>query len=414
MTLRIIVECHMCHTRYILKCQRDYSMNEGDAPIRIGCKNCGHTIRGKIGISGIIFDEDRFIDDNLLMNEADCIGISAELPIVKDLFYFKTQIFSSGPYMALLPSFTFEQIGTHSIRIKYLVNFSTHELVKLKNIYSVAKRGNADAFNTYAKKEFGMSEGSEVNSIDMYTDVLAILGQVFKIIVSLEYHNIFTQTSILPIINAIKSSSTVKLENLRMEIEENVSLEDEFTKGLDLCFSFLDKLTSFYPVMLLLNMDDFSKEFKDKCYLSTTEYDDVKHLFAENFEFLSRMSVLFVGIDNMKERSDYDAFPMSPLSWNLAKYRDLDNGQKNKILVNFPVLDKYFARTLDNQIRNGINHEKIQYDSVSQIITYNPFIKRPKDSKDIALIDFCFIILQQSIKVYESICVLDAFLRKTR
>lgn len=38
MTITFIVECDVCHHKYVLKCQCDHVMNHGSMPIRVGCK----------------------------------------------------------------------------------------------------------------------------------------------------------------------------------------------------------------------------------------------------------------------------------------------------------------------------------------------------------------------------------------
>ena len=88
----------------------------------------------------------------------------------------------------------------------------------------------------------------------------------------------------------------------------------------------------------------------------------------------------------------------------------LDNGKKKEKIELHPFLSAYFLKTIDNQIRNGIGHLKTTYDPIQQLITYYPFKgSNTHVSKTIYLIDFCFIIYQQTLKVLDSLIVLNHF-----
>ena len=412
MTIRIPIECSICHTKYILRCQCDHVMNMGEAPIRVGCKNCRKIIRGKIGAEKYSFEEEQIVNSDSLFDPAESIGVSTELPITKGLYYQPTSIALLGPYMELLSYFDQTKIKNHSLRINSLVNDLIPSLPKIENLYNVSKSGNISAFNQYAEKEFSMKREENVTSdLEMIDGVINLIGHVFSVIKSKEYQVKYTNACILPLMDTLSNTSTQTLKLMRTEIETKVLLENEVSTGINLCINFLKRITSLYPLMLLLENEDFTEEHNGELFLSTTEYGEIKTLFADNFEFLSRMSILIVGLQNIKDRNDYNQFPTS---CDFAKYVEMDNGLKNKQIPNYPNLDKYYLRTLDNQIRNGINHVKTDYDSFTQIIKYYPFAKRPTDFLQISLIDFSFIILQQNIKVYESLCVLADFLSKTK
>lgn len=64
--------------------------------------------------------------------------------------------------------------------------------------------------------------------------------------------------------------------------------------------------------------------------------------------------------------------------WNLIKYCELENGIKNKQIIKIQILNDYYLRSLDNQIRNGNNHVKTNYKADEQIITFYPSVKEAK------------------------------------
>jgi len=87
MTVKFIVECDVCHSKYVFKCQCDHVMNNGEMPIRIGCKNCGNLIKGGISRTDIHLDTGRQITSTNLIEPYPMVGISTELPICKECYF---------------------------------------------------------------------------------------------------------------------------------------------------------------------------------------------------------------------------------------------------------------------------------------------------------------------------------------
>ena len=110
--------------------------------------------------------------------------------------------------------------------------------------------------------------------------------------------------------------------------------------------------------------------------------------------------MLFVGLENLKTRGDYNKLDTKK---PLADYCKKTNGKKSEYISTHSWLKDYYLRTLDNKIRNGIDHAKTKYNAYSQIVEYYPNVNKPNEKQEIALVDFTFIILQQAIKLVESL-----------
>ncbi|MEO0797522.1 MAG: hypothetical protein AAFX93_20425 [Verrucomicrobiota bacterium] len=115
---------------------------------------------------------------------------------------------------------------------------------------------------------------------------------------------------------------------------------------------------------------------------------------------MNRQLVLVAGIGNLVERGDHNAFLartskngklVSPPSLN--KYADVALGNKLQDLDSrWHAVDPL---ALDNELRNAIAHNKIDYDELSQTITYFPKLEgmEREQRREIQLLDYMHRLL---------------------
>lgn len=115
---------------------------------------------------------------------------------------------------------------------------------------------------------------------------------------------------------------------LDLELSKHYSLDDEFIRGMELLINYLEKSKEFIPITLLAYKDDFSYKYGTEFGITTTEYNEIKTLYSENFEFLSRLSSLLFRLINILDNGDHDIFDPSVNCPNLNGYMTLDNGLK--------------------------------------------------------------------------------------
>lgn len=117
------------------------------------------------------------------------------------------------------------------------------------------------------------------------------------------------------------------------------------------------------------------KENANKC-ISTCSFSDIKTFYQDGYESLLTLLFIPVCLDNFVVRGDFQTFDTSYDDANhgrgirnCTQYRKLDNGTRvNKMNRNEPyqnVVDIPANRLL----RNGIGHNNIKYDGVSQEVT---------------------------------------------
>jgi hypothetical protein len=131
--------------------------------------------------------------------------------------------------------------------------------------------------------------------------------------------------------------------------------------------------------------------------VSAHDFKTYKDLYKDLCEVLGRQLVLVAGINNIIHRNSHDAFALpkdgAPLS-SLDKFANKTLSEKLKYLDDcWFLLDK---DVLVAGVRNAIAHHTVQYDEVSQVITYFPEKEGVRQEKgdEMTFLAFMRLILQ--------------------
>lgn len=407
MTISEIVECSVCHSKYNFKILCDHVMNHRDMPIRIGCHNCGNLMSGSISKIGITMTNALVThEESSLLQPYPCVGISLELPIVKEC-YFKTGSIVNN--VLLVPVYVGPKaIDKHGLKMKNLEGSFYSKFNNLEILHNIKVGGNMAVFDQFAKEHFDKDDNDITDTPNkMRLGFVNLYEQLFRHIRSHSYTMQFCHTYLDPLFEEVRKLTPKERNDINTTISAYMDLQRDYDEAIKLLLDFWKKRAHFYPVMLLLETGEFNKDYAGELYLSTVDYEEIKELYANLFELLSRFSMYMVALENKQVRGDFDLLSDGkPLSTFCSK----TNGNKSEFINSSCTLNGYYLRTLDNKIRNGIDHAKTTCDGRTQIISYFPNIKNPNDKKEIALIDFTYIILQQAMKLSESMLVVSSFL----
>lgn len=407
MTISTIVECAVCSSKYNFKVLCDHVMNHREMPIRIGCHNCGNLMSGTILKNQFNLNRANILQEqSSLLRPYPCVGISLELPIVKECYFQKGMIVNN----VLLVPFCVGQEATerHGQKMKTIEGVYYPKFEELNILYNIKNSGNFNVFNQYAKEHFERDESEVTDTPNkMRLGFVNLYKQLFKHIRSHSYTTQFCNTYLDKLMVEVRGLSSQERTDINTLIASYMDVERDYDEAIKVLLNFWNKRAHFYPVMLLLETGNFTKEYAGDLYLSTVDYEEIKELYANLFELLSRFSIYMVALENKQLRGDFDLLSNGK---QLSTYCKMTNGNKSEFIDASSTLGGYYLRTLDNKIRNGIDHAKTFYDNKTQIISYYPNIKDPQDKREIALIDFAYIILQQAMKLSESMIVVSSFL----
>lgn len=412
MVIARTIECPICNKKYLLRQQVDYT-NKFEIPIRFSCK-CGFLFKGHFSAEnnehgGIAYFEES-TSEAYQEGTDSSIALSSDLPIAKNLLYNPEIRGFFSPFFGANSTFGDISMGLHVRGFMSLLDFLHSNTEAYHHIISIYKQGNISALNSIINKSFpGYLQDEIIDINQARTAILNLLIKPFSLIISPNYNKQFPskiKAEITDSMPALKSHFNL----LEVELNKYYDIDDEFIRGFELLLNFLDRSKHFVPIFLLSYSDDFTVEYGNDYGAVTVTYDEIKNLYSENFEFLSRLSSLLFGLINLKERGDFNTFDIAIGLSDINQYMALDNGKKKEKIELHPFLNAYYLKTVDNQVRNGIGHLKTTYDPIQQIVTYYPFKgNKTHVSKTIHLIDLCFIIYQQTLKVLDSLIVLNHF-----
>lgn len=151
---------------------------------------------------------------------------------------------------------------------------------------------------------------------------------------------------------------------------------------------------------LFLDVDSTYAAEKTAMRVSSQDFIEYREVYKDMAEVLSRQLVLAAGMTNLIERGDHNAFAMrtsksgkqlSPNSLN--EYADMALGSKLQDLDSGWHTINPLAH--DNELRNAIAHNKIDYDEVTQLITYYPKLEglERQKKREIQLLDYMHRLL---------------------
>lgn len=406
--------CPICERKYLLRQQVDYSQGY-EVPIRFHCK-CGYLFKGNSGddqtatIASFKEKKERPYQENT----DSYISLSSDFPIPKTMLYNPARNLDFSPFFKCSSTFGIEKVMDHCQNFQKLLIWHHNYYDKLESIINIYERKDLTAFNNYLNQEFSNKKFQTVKTEkEARNNILLLLNDPFNTIITPQYLKIYA-SNIIEQSNDIIINNHSQIREMRIILDKHYELRSEILSGYHLLLNYLGKAKQFIPVMLLCNTEDYNKKYGDEFGIVTTTFDEVKHFYSENFEYISRLSSVVFGLYNMLEK-DQDGFVYKPLDYNILEdYIALDNGRKKDKIATNTILDTFFGRTMDNQIRNGIGHYKTHYDQIKQLITYYPYKgKKGKEGKEIYLIDFCFLIIRQISTVYILMMLLFRFMDAT-
>ena len=108
-----------------------------------------------------------------------------------------------------------------------------------------------------------------------------------------------------------------------------------------------------------------------------SSFDSVKQFYLDAYEALGNLLVIPVALNNIKYRSDINA--MNPIEKNvnsLEDYIKLTKASRYHFCLDSEVYTGFLKTLVNAKLRNAIDHNDVEYNSVDQLITYIP---NPKD-----------------------------------
>lgn len=419
MNINLSVQCNNCSN--LTNCRVGMS-NRDIQPIKFACKNCGSLIgldfkvkggtdldtkavrailegqaprdvRVNQGVSYKIRGAREVPIEGAFHPKVDFVDLHLDFPVV-----FGEYVMGRTPFLEASARAGAEQAVFHRNRLQ-LINYQFKKYPKVANLIRMYVKGFYGPFQKAARLHF---------QIDVKSSKMEDINAALYTVVS---------RFILPFTLPDDSSALVKyytktvIELVGKHKEPMAAFLQDVVDTKFLAHLQHDCLKLYKPIFeaelplrpaLFLDVDPTYASGTIAMRVSSQDFEEYKEVYKDLSEVLNRQLVLVAGINNLVKRGDHNTFAMgvrvtksgkelAPSS--LGKYADVSLG--NKML---DLDDPWYAINLDavdNELRNAIAHNKIEYDDVSQTITYYPKLEGMAWEKkyQIQLLDYMWRML---------------------
>ncbi len=254
----------------------------------------------------------------------------------------------------------------HSERLNQLNHF--HDRAdEVRSIIRLYKGKNKQLFKKRVSQFLGADEGPSLEPQDINTSLYSFISFVFLPFVNFE--------GIEELVEGF-TNLTVGLHSRQFSTFVGELVSSGFLSNLQSdCLKLYPEIyDAEMPLRAALYLDLIKKEegTKTAARISTKDFMSYKDLYKDIVEVLGRQLILVAGINNVIHRKDHNKFKVingGALS-SLEKFAAKTLSEKFKCLDDcWYAIDK---SVVDAGVRNSIAHNNVQYDEISQVVTYFP------------------------------------------
>lgn len=385
MVNNVFVQCNACKMKINLRAQIGFF----DIPFHVHCPKCHSTIYGKI-----------FVEDNSInVENADIIQceddefysveLSAEFPTRK-VVHKKIADVELSPYMR---NHVFYGSDENAIKqtqeTMYFANFVKSGLSEMKQSFELFWNNQDKILFTKIKdiiKQYPHIPFSEVNNnFDAAVALHQLLLTTTGISIIIGGDSLGEYTEIGKLVIGSKNHFTQIIDFI---INVKIDFNSIETKGFKLIELFAKIYEQLIPVIALKNGDCLENVDKKQYGIMTANFDVLTDFYAKSYEWIFDNLKIIVGLNNIFVRND------SAKCVNGKTYQDFIRESNGNKMKNGYIHEKEpFSRpisSLNNRVRNAIQHFDSDIDYETQLITFNDRNK----SVDLYLIDFVDLCIE--------------------
>lgn len=404
MVIGIYIKCDLCDTIFKLRFQMDDSYKTYDLPIYVECPDCGNKFTCRLNKKMEIFPmKYRAADTGKPSYD---ISYSPQLPILEELYYNQSSLFSLTPFLALGLPFQMENIKKHEYIMHRLLAGVFPQRKLFSSLLPVMKNGNEKAFK---KQMLNICEITQterkINSVqdclDTYNDLVYTACRVLS---SEEYSN-----RCLPLVKrfstVIEAKTKEELKCFCNYLKPFLSLSKWRWEAWDYVGKFMDCVEQYFQAMFYTSIGDFDIPHQPHCCIMSIDPEKVKNDYCASYKRLSDCLTFLLGLNNWDKMGDYNVFTNASGAMkgivSLAMFHKVPEGLKMDKLFDENDMIDFLCGGLDNRVRNGYGHQKDKYKPNSQLVEF--YYKSNDDIThfDVMLIDVCYMTFINTLHIME-------------
>lgn len=367
MTYNIFVKCDVCGSISDLKWQvGELSKNI----FRICCGKCKTLIECEVttnnGSFNYEFKNAKEIDAKLDSKCDYIVPISSE--ILTEKMREGKEMFKPTPFINIVSSVGFEKFSDFSYRFLRGVERIEKWKAKCDRLNDLYINKEFNYLRQMIKKDFNINI-KKSNIKNVCKEKYNIDFNFYESFTNKTSYSIFKE-KVLKKYKKIKAINKSDYEKLLEFLKNDI---DNYEKRIrDTLNIFINNYNYFIPVLLLDNVNENKKnEIYRKYSITTVHFEDVRNMYLRIYENVIETSTIFIGLNNIIYRNEYDKIDDTVIEnkSTIQQYKKMSKGNKIKYILKNEFFNMIIPN-FDNDIRNAIGHEDVEYDAFNQKLIY--------------------------------------------
>lgn len=393
------IKCQVCGAITRIRLQVGFLEHH---PINVACGRCRTSLDGNVligqqtpGLKYCFKNADEVQGDN----SDYVVECSGEFPTLKPHIDDMNKRMRLTPFLRFSMHDGFEEFKS----IISKLNILQKHWAQYKRIIDLYELGNHEhllneIWKVLPKKQFQCRDEFEISRAIHMIEVIYFIGTLRKDVIS----NLSLSNSILKLpptqvdslIDFLNSHAGYSLKELQSII-----------------YKTYDKFISLYPYLIpaifLQYCDEGTIDFESDG-TATSSFDMVKQFYLDAYETLGNLLVIPVALNNIQYRKDYKKCAvMDNQSKTLEGYIAFQSKAKRYSYCDDSELYTKELRVMFNsKLRNAIGHNDVEYDAISQKISYTPDPRERAKQERMYLLEF----ENDAIHMFQSIIVISEYL----
>lgn len=375
-----IAICPICGKKTYLRIEDGSYLNE--YPIRVNCLNCRALIKGIYimdikspyrGLHLLNADiEECDVDTvNGIIRNADYVAdISGELPC-KNVRKFDGKLIKSSPYLEVTDNI--ESVEERKERLSYF----TKNMLDWKKTKSTAFQLLDEGSIEYIATALNNQMGQYRYECDHYLKSLQCLQEVVLEETRYLFLEPYQDDCVKKVIEIM---GRIDKAEMKLLVDQMGGVQDiilAYRKAVEVISGFMNIYPNLLPAETYIR---YKNKNVENIGIATCSFVDVKSFYQDSYEALVSLLYIPVCLDNVMQRGDYQKFAstysglfkqkkFAELEDDYHRYLILDNGMKlNKVNAS-EEMQRIIDIPANKFLRNGIGHNNIKYDGITQIVT---------------------------------------------
>ena len=400
-----LIKCQVCSSITRVRLQVGW---QEEHPIVVACGKCGTSLCGKVMINqkslglNYHFDNADFSGGN---DKAEfLIECSGEFPVFKQCK--EEEIFVITPFIRFMNrSKTKESYEEFCSAVNGLKD-TADGWTGYKRILDLFLN-NSPYLSQEIKKIF-------TGEFFQCRDDFEILRAVHMI----EVHGFFT-----PLRQDLIEKQSISNDAMKMDGGQLKKLIDFFASHdgyhLDemqsMIYKLMDKFINIYqaliPAISLQYCKEDSVNFESEGSTTST-FDTIKEFYLDVYEALGNLLVIPVALNNIKYRGNFDELSSveGSKARSLTDFIGLTKANRYHYCLEDEIYTGFLEVCVNAKLRNAIGHNDVEYDTVSQSITYIP---SPRDRTKKKM-EYLLIFENEAVHMFQGLLVISEYLYKLR